>query len=284
LARRLAAATGAQLEGVATEAPAHAAALADGFARGGILRVIARGGDGTITEVAGPLIGTGVVLGIVRGGSGDGLARGLGVPRDPERALAAALSDPPSPIDVGWLGGRHFINIAGIGFDAAVAAAFNRRARRGPAGYVAEVWRTLRSYRCAEYTVRADDFTISGRRLLMAFANGSQYGTGLTIAPDADPSDGALNLVMAAEGPLLLQCWRARRLVWRRLAPARGIDRRLVRRAVVRGGRLICHVDGEPFETEGEFEVTLQPEALRIALPASGLPGTTSGTHRGRLP
>jgi len=115
------------------------------------------------------------------------------------------------PIDVGWLGSRHFLNIAGIGFDAAVASAFNRRSRRGPAGYVVEVLRALGSYRSRSYAIELDGIPVTRPRFLIAFANAPQYGTGLVISPDADPADGALNLVMVDGGWSVAQLWRARR-------------------------------------------------------------------------
>jgi diacylglycerol kinase (ATP) len=127
--RRARAERGARDAGIAVEialtaARGHAALLAADFAARG-MDVIAWGGDGTVNEAAGPLIGGTIAIGIVPSGSGDGLARGLGLPLDPAKALAAALTKPAHPIDVGYLADRHFLNIAGIGFDAAVGTRFN---------------------------------------------------------------------------------------------------------------------------------------------------------------
>jgi diacylglycerol kinase family enzyme len=113
------------LETVVTTAPGHAIELARGFVARQFDVVIAWGGDGTANEVAGPLIGTTTALGIVAEGSGDGFARGLGLPRDADAALAAAIDRPGVPVDVGYFGGRHFLNVAGVGFDAEVAHAFS---------------------------------------------------------------------------------------------------------------------------------------------------------------
>src|SRR5581483_6976971 len=108
-----------------TERPGHARELARAALARGVRLVIAWGGDGTINEVASALVFGEIPLGIVPAGSGNGLARELGVQTRPERAIASALASAPRPIDVGEVSGRFFVNIAGVGFDAEVAARFN---------------------------------------------------------------------------------------------------------------------------------------------------------------
>jgi YegS/Rv2252/BmrU family lipid kinase len=248
-----------------TERRFHAGEMArDAVARGAKL-VIAWGGDGTINETAGPLIGTTTALGIVPSGSGDGLARSLGLPRDPADALTKALEGDVAPIDVGMLGSRHFLNIAGVGFDAGVAAAFNRRSKRGLGGYIIDGLTGVWSYRCRAYSIDAGGERMAGNHFLIAFANGREYGNGLVLAPDADPADGQLNMVVVSGGSPLRQLWRSRRLTYRRLAPAEGVRRLRVTSAVVQGEALQCHVDGQTFETSGTLDVRIKPRALNVA-------------------
>ena len=111
--------------------------------------------------------------------------------------MRLALTGQPRPIDVGWLAGRHFLNVAGIGFDAEVARRFNQRHKRGTAGYLAESLSLVWSYACQDYriTIGAGERTFSGPHFLAAFGNGREYGSGIVIAPDADPSDGWLDAV-----------------------------------------------------------------------------------------
>ena len=230
-------------------------------------RVIVWGGDGTVNEVAGPLIGTQTVLGIVPGGSGDGLAGGLKVPSDPHEAFALAASDTTLRLDIGWLGNRHFVNAAGIGFDAMVAYAFSQRRRRGFAGYVAAGFGSVASYRCATYTLNLDGATTTAPRFMVAFGNGREYGNGFVLAPDADPTDGYLDAVVVAEGSIVRQLWRARRLI---LAPGvaePGIVRVRVRRAEISGPTdLMAHVDGEPFIAKSPVSIRVEPSALTVAV------------------
>jgi len=263
-AYRLAADSGVQIDVATTARAGHAAELAAEYVSRGYGRVIAWGGDGTINETAGPLIGTSVVLGIVPSGSGDGLARGLGLVLDPAQAFGAALG-PAQPLDVGFLGDRHFLNIGGFGFDAAVAAVFDNRPKRGKGGYVVESLRGLWGYTSSAYRLESDVHSVDGPCFLVAFANCRQYGSGIVIAPEADPSDGLLDMIVVAGGSPWTQMWRARRLGFRRLSPARGITRGRIASALVTGDRLVGHVDGQPFEAGGTIEVSIARKALQVA-------------------
>jgi len=267
LASRLVRQAGVDGEVALTRAPGHASALARQFVEARFDVVAAWGGDGTVNEVAGPLVATSTSLAIVPGGSGDGLAHGLGIPEDPERALATAFAGLESTVDVGFLGDRHFLNIAGVGFDAAVGERFNRSGRHGAVSYGLHALSLVWSYTCVAYRLRIGDEELAGPRFLVAFANGREYGNGLIIAPDARLDDGFVNAVVVAGGSPVRQCWRARRLFWRRLAPAEGVLRSTVRTAQITGEHLHCHVDGETFEASGTLEVRVEPGALRVVRP-----------------
>lgn len=263
-AERVAAAAGVRVDVVVTTSAGHAAEHSRAFVAAGVDVVVAWGGDGTINEVAGPLLGSPVALGIVPAGSGNGLARTLGIPLVPDAALATAFGGAERRVDVATFGQRHFLNIAGVGFDAEVAQAFNRRRTRGVLGYVIDslsgVWR----YCPASYGLELDGRDHTGDYFVVVFANGTQYGNGLAIAPDADICDGRLNAVLVSGGSAVQQLWRARRLLVRPLAPAAGVRRQTVGRAVISGERLQCHVDGESFVAEGPVVVNVLPGALGV--------------------
>jgi YegS/Rv2252/BmrU family lipid kinase len=270
MARRLAASAGQLIDVQPTTGPGHAAELARDCVERGVRRVIAWGGDGTINEVAGPLIGTDTILGIVPAGSGDGLAHGLGLPRTVPEAMTAALGDRVQLVDVGLLGSRHFLNIGGIGFDAAVAEAFNRRQTRGSSGYVVDSLRSVWSYRSDRYVVDVGGERIDDSCFVVAFANCREYGSGIVLAPHASPTDGRLDMILVSGGSAWQQLWRARRLAFRRMAPAKGVRRASVTSATIRGDRLLCHVDGQTFEVRGSLTVGIRPKAIRIAMTGIG--------------
>jgi diacylglycerol kinase (ATP) len=261
-------AAGATATIVMTEGRGHARELARGFVAARCDSVIAMGGDGTVNEVAQALVGTSIPLGVVPSGSGDGLAMGLGLATNRDRAIHTALTAAPTAIDVGYAGDRIFLNIAGIGFDAAVAHRFASRSTRGALGYVGTGTRLMWSYAAPDYEVRwragETEEVRRGRKLLLAFANGPTYGNLAVIAPDASLRDGQLDMVLVSEGGPVRQAWRARRLFWNHRLPAEGIERARIVRATVSADVLMGHVDGEPFEATGALEIGVHPQALWV--------------------
>ncbi len=175
LATRLLADAGASHEILVTERGGHARELAEGAVRRGATVVCAWGGDGTVNEVATTLVGGHVPLAIVPAGSGNGLARELGVPFAPAEALKLALGAAECRIDVGEFGGRRFMNMAGVGFDAAVSARFAAGKRRGFVRYLSIAATGMRSYRPARYDVAVDGVTTSVVAWMIVLANSRQY-------------------------------------------------------------------------------------------------------------
>ena len=123
---------GATVEVRVTTGPGDARRWAAEAARDGVDLLLVAGGDGTANEAAWGLLGSRTTLGLVPVGSGNGLARTLGIPLRPERALAASSrTGVPRRMDVGMVNERPFLNVAGAGFDAAVGAEFHARGQRG---------------------------------------------------------------------------------------------------------------------------------------------------------
>jgi diacylglycerol kinase (ATP) len=109
---------GVRCDVLLTERPGHGAELARERARG-YDAVFALGGDGTAMEIAGALVGTGIPLGVLAGGTGNLLARAVGIPLDVRRAVATLLEGERRRIDLGRLpDGRFFAVAAGVGIDA----------------------------------------------------------------------------------------------------------------------------------------------------------------------
>lgn len=253
-----------------TTAPGHARELARSACEAGAGIVVAMGGDGTVNEVAQGLVGSDVALGIVPCGSGDGLARGLGLPRGRGAAFDVALTGVTSRMDVGYANEHLFLNVAGVGFDAAVGQLFATRKTRGAMGYVVKSVSLVWSYNAPHYAVVCDDARREGRKFLIAFANAPEYGNGAVLAPDADVRDGVLDVVMVDAGNPLSQVWRARRLIWNRRAPAAGMERLQTRTARVTSDHIVYHVDGEVFTTAGSLDIRVERQALAVRVPEAG--------------
>jgi diacylglycerol kinase (ATP) len=253
-----------------TERGGHARELAAAAAAGGARLVIAWGGDGTINEVASALAFGEVPLGMIAAGSGNGLARELGVDANPERALENAINASPSTIDLGELGGRLFVNVAGIGIDAYIAARFNAAGnlRRGFAVYVLAGARALLSYVPAVYNIRADDRELTVRAVIVVIANSVQYGNGACIAPGARVDDGELDLVIVEERSRLETLFKTPHLFRGTLASVTGCSIRRIRHATIESAEpMIFHVDGEPVEEpSSRLTARVHPGALRICV------------------
>lgn len=267
LARQLASECGVDVDIAFTERPGHGRELAERFAAGGADTVIAWGGDGTVNEVAGAIAGSASAFGIVPAGSGDGFATTLGVSRDPRAALRAALCGRTTPIDVGDVNGRPFLNLAGIGFDARVARRFNTLTRRGGLPYLYIGLHEGMTYGGARYRVHLDGDAHDLRAFLIVFANGQQYGNNAIIAPGARFDDGLLDALIVDARSFLPQVWRARRLFLGRDKAVAGLVRKPVRRATVESDDPIeLHLDGECVEAGRRIEVSVRPGALNVRL------------------
>lgn len=244
---------------------AHAFAR-DAAARGCDL-VVAWGGDGTINETASALVGTNVPLGIVPAGSGNGLASDLLIPFDARAALMIAASGRTMAIDAGQVDEHWFFNIAGIGIDAAVAARFNERgmSNRGLLGYLQLSTAELMRYRCLRYELTIDDQRVERHAMLVACANGRQYGNRLLIAPGARLDDGLLEVVIVDRLSLLSIAWRLPALFRGTLQPGRGITMQAARQLRVSAPDAIpFHVDGEPRVGREVLAVRVVPGALNV--------------------
>jgi len=257
-----------------TERGGHAAELARGAVERGARIVVAWGGDGTVNEVATALVGSAAALAIVPAGSGNGLARMLGMPADASHALGRILHGADRLIDVGDIDGRLFVNVAGVGFDAHIAGAFAAigRARRGFLRYGLIVARELRQYDCRVFTVALDTGDASDERtsthhaFLLTFANGRQWGNGALIAPLAELDDGALDVVVVEDRGRVAVLRAIPRLFTGGVAAVPGVSISRIRVARVTGdGRpLAYHADGEPHIGGPSLVVSVRPGALRL--------------------
>ena len=254
-----------------TERAGHARELALAMLAHGATTVVAWGGDGTVNEVASALAFRDATLAVVPSGSGNGLARELQIPFDPERAFAAALEGRTCRIDAGELDGRLFFNVAGIGLDARVARGFaaGGPARRGLTRYLRVGTRELLTFQAEDHTVVTDGTTRRVRPLLIAIANGRQYGNGAVIAPAARLDDGKLDVVIVTARSRLAVLAQAPRLFTGQIAHVAGVTFvSAIDIEVTSAHALEYHVDGEPLVGGESLVARPRARALRVAVPA----------------
>lgn len=253
-----------------TERPGHAIALAGEASAGGFSRVLAVGGDGTLREIVQGTLGSGVEVGLIPAGSGNDFCRTLMIPADPVRALEIALGNSVIQLDVGELNGKAYLNVAGCGIDAEIAslAATKLRFLGGRLSYLASALVQLATHRPRRYDIIVDGRVISTHAYLIAAANGRYYGGGMMIAPDADPSDGMLDICIVRD---MTKAEFAANLP--RVYSGRHVDHPLVE--ILRGRRIVlqtdhpvrCQADGEIIASSpAKFEIS--SHRVTVACPA----------------
>src|SRR5688572_12404942 len=260
-------AQGVPAEIFVTERRHHAHELTQAAVAGGIEVVIAWGGDGTVNEVASALVFRDTALGVVPSGSGNGLARELGLPLEPRAAFERALGAGRRRIDAGELGGHLFFNVAGIGLDADVAHRFaaTGHARRGLSMYVVQSTAALLSHRATPMRIVVDGAARDVRPLLVAFANARQYGNGALIAPRARVDDGRIDVVVVDDRSLFGIVRRIPALFRGDLDRVPGVSmEKAVEAQVTATGTIRYHVDGEPCEASGSLTAMARAGALTV--------------------
>lgn len=250
-----------------TERQGHARELAAAALRRGASSVVAWGGDGTVNEVASALIRSEASLGIVPSGSGNGLARELGIPLDPPGAFQVVFDGQHRLIDAGELGGHLFFNIAGVGLDARVASRFAQGGldRRGFLRYVELATVEIARFRPTACTITIDGACRTSLPMVVALANSRQYGSGALIAPDARLDDGQLDVVVVEDRPFVVALFQARRLFSGTVARLPGVS--ITRGAAVEiagAEPLVFHVDGEPHPGGTSLSGRVHPAVLRV--------------------
>jgi len=186
---------------VSTPAPGEAARLASAAVEDGYERVIAVGGDGTANEVANGLVDTDVALALYPIGSGNDFARALGYPRKRSKLLSFLAEARPRRIDVGEVNGRIFLNAAGVGIDGHVAERIVASVRVvGPTlGYFVGALVSIATYRPRQMRVTIDGTVRTGKHLVVVAANGTHFGSGMHVAPNAKLDDGLLDIVVGGD-------------------------------------------------------------------------------------
>jgi diacylglycerol kinase (ATP) len=251
-----------------TSGRGHATELARSAAANGFGKVFAVGGDGTVNEVARGLMGTQASLGILPNGSGNGLARHLGIPMRFESALSLIPSQRSVLMDVMMINDRLSVNVSGIGFDGHVASQFGSNGKRGLSGYAKLVLKEYRSFN--EFFVRAiiNGEVISSKCFIVAIANASQFGNNARIAPMASVCDNTLDVCMIPKVPVLKAMGLVTRLFNGTFSGSRHVTTRTGQKIELFLDRPVAyHVDGEAQGQCDEFRINILPQAMKVIVP-----------------
>jgi diacylglycerol kinase (ATP) len=252
-----------------TERPKHASEISSEAVAAKTDVVVAVGGDGTINEVARCLINTETHLGIIPSGSGNGLARHLGIPLNYEGALRLINKGISSKIDTATINNHVFVSIAGVGFDALVARLFAQDPNRGFFTYFKIVAARFQSYKPKSYTVTLDnEAAFECRALFIALANSNQFGYNTTIAPEAKLNDGLLDVCIVEKPPIFEMPLIINLLLLKRIHKSKFVKVYKASKIIIeRKKNRVITLDGEPLKIKKNLDIRVNPLSLNVLIP-----------------
>ena len=227
--------------------------------------VVAVGGDGTVNEVARGIVGTEKALGIIPCGSGDGLARHLGLSHNIEKALQTIEQGECKRMDTAEVNGRLFLSVCGVGFDAVVSERFAKSGKRGLANYIRQGLKSWRNYTPEKYIVEIDGKEIDVEALFITVGNSDQWGNNAKITPLADCCDGILDITIVEKFGVLEMPWLALRLMTGTLQRSRKVHcykGKEVR--IIRECEGAAHADGDWFMESATLNIKIHPSTLKV--------------------
>ncbi len=269
---------GWQVETLATGGPGDARQLAEYGVEQQVDIVAVLGGDGTIMQAASGLVGTGVPLGVLPGGTGNQLAGNLRLSFNPVRAAQALVTGVPRPFDLGCVArpdGAHYFAVAGgAGLDARVMRATESAHKRrwGQLAYVATTLRLLSETATVPFHIVADGEAYEFDACMVMVANcGEIIPPLLKLGQGITPYDGVLDLIAVSASSV----GTGLRAVWNVVRETKGVYGETVFAARLRGAeiRIETPSGAEPVQLDGEtfgetpFVATVVPGAIQLIHP-----------------
>ncbi|NGX30438.1 MAG: Diacylglycerol kinase [Candidatus Anoxychlamydiales bacterium] len=240
---------------VYTKARKHATKLSLDAANLKYAAVIAIGGDGTVNEVAKGLIGSKTKMGIIPTGSGNGLARHLYISKNPLKAVNIINNFRSTKMDSIKINNEIFVSVAGIGFDAHIAEKFSKAKKRGFFSYANLILKEYFSYKPKTFEMIVDGKKVERKALLISFANGSQYGNNIQIAPNARIGDGNFEVAILKNPSFFDRFSTLLRLKNGTIDKSKYFESFKCRSLKIDQKNLLAHIDGEPVVFENGIEI-----------------------------
>ncbi len=231
--------------------------------------IVAVGGDGTVNEVASQMINSNSTLGIIPGGSGNGLARHLNIPLTALRAINLLNKGVVSKIDTATVNDKPFISIAGIGFDALVAKKFAKSQRRGFLTYFKIAANEFMTYKPKKYILSFDEgLYIKRRAFFISFANSNQFGYNAKIAPNARLNDGKIDICIAQKPNVFQTPVVANLLLLKLIDKSPLMDIIPTTGVVIKQKKnRVINIDGEPVKLSKKLVIKVVPSSLKVIIP-----------------
>lgn len=227
--------------------------------------IVACGGDGTVNKVATFVYRHNLRLGILPLGSGNGLARSVRISMDLKKALSQVETGSSTVIDVGMLNGHFFFCASGMGFDAHIAALFEKTEARGLWGYIKLICKEFFSYEPEHYNLKFDEMEVTRPAFVLACCNSGQYGNDFYIAPTADMNDGKITVSMLKPFNKWLTPYVVLKVMLKQAHTLNCVETYHASEIrIVRDRAGFVHLDGEPHYAEQEIHYTVKAGGLEI--------------------
>ena len=253
---------------VYTEYAGHATVLAKNAVDDGYNVVLAIGGDGTCNEVAKALINTRTALGIIPSGSGNGLARHLGIPIGITAALKSLKKSHMVRADFCTANDIPFFVTCGFGFDAQISEKFSKSKTRGGITYIEKSLEEYFNYIDEEYIIETESSYSKEKAFIIACGNVSQYGNNAFIAPYASLRDGLIDVTIINHINFFEVLPTAIQLFTKTLNRNPSVKTFCTSEMVITRSKAgIMHLDGEPIEMPEKIEIKCHKRGLRIMVP-----------------
>jgi YegS/Rv2252/BmrU family lipid kinase len=241
-----------------------------------ITDVVICGGDGSLSPIISQLLHSNTNVGIIPTGSGNGLTRTVGIPSSVHKALDIILNGLPTPVDAFWVNGQLSCHLIGLGFDAKVALDFSKQRNRGVNTYIKEVIKNFLTIQKYSFEIELADGLHFKEAFMINVANSNQFGNNFKIAPQANISDGKLDVTILEKTnkPVILfelikhvltgtvskieeKDWHQSRIMYFQTDEIK----------IKNLSNAPFHLDGDPMPTSEDFTIKVIPKAYKLMLP-----------------
>jgi YegS/Rv2252/BmrU family lipid kinase len=231
-------------------------------------RVVAAGGDGTISMVAECILSTEICLGIIPAGSANGMAVNFDLPQNLEQQITIAFSDCTMKLDALFINNKICLHIADLGINAELIKNYEQSGIRGKFGYLLQSVPTLLNTNYPyQFTVETETETLTETGILLGIANANKFGTGATINPHGKMNDGKFEILIFKNLDFIE--------IFKTISDRPELSDDFVRVITTKHAKIRAK-NKVPFQIDGEFlgeidqvEATVQKESLLMALPES---------------
>ncbi|HYE55661.1 MAG TPA: YegS/Rv2252/BmrU family lipid kinase [Chitinophagaceae bacterium] len=240
----------------------------------GVTDVVVCGGDGSVNQVVHSLASLPVQFGIIPMGSGNGLAFAARIPKASSKALDVMLAGHSKPTDAFMVNNQFACMLCGLGFDAAVAHEFAIQPKRGLKTYAELTTRKFFSAEAYHFAIEANNLYFESDAYFISVANSNQFGNNFTIAPQANLSDGLLDVVIVKKTGKPMLLWNVLQQVF--AGKTKNIENSLQSPVIYFQTARLCiknpdsapmHIDGEPRESIAELDIKILPDHFRLIQP-----------------